>query len=396
MFLIVFMYGVTVVYSLTKKGRMYKGNRRMKGKRMLILSEAFGAGHTKAAQAIKEGIQQLDGDWEAEVLELGVWLRPKFSHLISGIYLKTLRYSPKLWGMVYRRVQNKSVKPRFEFILHRFIYAEILQLLQEYQPDEIIATHPFPSAVISRLKRMGLDVTLHTVLTDYGAHGSWVSSGVDYYYLPSKEAKYQLIKLGVPEERIFVTGIPTHPKFWSKNDKLAIRNKLGLKDLPTLLYMGGGMGIGFSPDMLQTLFQFHDEAQLLIVTGRNYQLYKTLKESEDDQHENVHLYGFVDNIDELMDAADLIITKPGGVTSAEALAKGIPMMILNPIPGQEEDNSLFIQQNQLGISVSQIDELKLFLEQFVEDPSLALTNFNPNNYHFTGRKTIEEILKNVV
>jgi len=363
---------------------------------MLILSEAFGAGHTKAAQAIKEGIEQIDNQWKIDVLELGVWLRPKFSHVISKIYLKTLRYSPKLWGIIYRRVQNRAMKPKFEFILHRLIYVEMMNLLQEYQPNVVIATHPFPSAVISRMKRMGLDVPLHTVLTDYGGHGAWVSSGVNYYYLPSQEAKNQLIKLGVSEDQLFVSGIPIHPKFWSKKNKHTIRKKLGLKNLPTLLYMGGGMGIGFSSEMLDTLFSFHNEANLLIVTGNNQQLYKSLKKRAYDWQTNIHLYGFVDNIDELMDAADLIITKPGGVTSAEALAKGIPMMLLNPIPGQEEDNSLFIQQNQLGISVSQIDEIQLFLEQFIEEPSIALSNFNPNNYHFTGKEVIEQILKNTV
>lgn len=367
----------------------------MKEKRILILSEAFGAGHTKAAEAIREGIQQIDTEWKTDVVELGVWLRPRLSQMISGIYLKTLRYSPKLWGILYRRVQNRSVKPRVEFILHRMIYAQVIKLIRDYKPDVIIATHPFPSAVISRLKRMGLNVPLHTVLTDYGAHGSWVSSGVDHYYLPSIQAKEQLMKLGVAEERLHVTGIPTHPKFWEKHDKTLIRKKLGLDHRPTLLFMGGGMGIGLSEEMMDTFHQFREEIQILIITGRNQRIYSSLTENETYRHPNIHIFGFVENIDELMDASDLLITKPGGVTSAEALTKQIPMIVLNPIPGQEEDNSLFIIRNQLGVSVNEINELKIFLQQFVENPSKLFAQIKPNNYRYTGKKVVEHLLHHI-
>ncbi|GBF11907.1 MGDG synthase family glycosyltransferase [Tepidibacillus sp. HK-1] len=366
----------------------------MSGKRILILSESFGAGHTRAAEAIKEGILSYHPDWQIHVLELGTWLRPTLSHWITEIYLKTLRFSPKIWGMIYRRVQNRTVKPQFEFFLHRMIYAHILQLFHEYKPDLIVTTHPFPSAVVSRLKRMGLNIPLHTVITDYHVHGSWINTGVDYYYLPNHEAKLQMQQLGVSEKRLYITGIPTHPNFWNKTDKRKIRKKLGLSDRPTLLYMGGGLGIGLSPDMLSTIHQYRDEMQILIVTGRNRTLYRSLKLDPSFNHPHIHIYPFVKNIDELMDAADLLLTKPGGVTVAEAMAKGVPMIMLNPIPGQEEENYEYILQNQLGISVKDMEELNNLLEQFIKEPYMISKYFKSLSKTYNGRNAVEQIIKN--
>jgi len=359
----------------------------MSEKRVLILSEAFGAGHTKAAEAIKSGIELLNPGWRIEVIELGSWLRPKLNYLITDIYLKTLRFSPKLWGVIYRRIQDKSSNPKVEFILHRIIYAHIMKLLQEYQPDVIISTHPFPSAVISRLKRLGLKVPLHTVLTDFGAHGSWISSGVDYYYVPSIQTKKELIKLGVAGNRVIVTGIPTNPKFWKRESKELIRKKLGLEDKPTVLYMGGGLGLGLTNDFIEGLSHLGD-IQLLIVTGKNKKLFSSLHEHFQDKNLNIQLYGFVENVDELMDAADLLITKPGGVTSAEAIEKGLPMLLLNPIPGQEEDNSSYIVQNKLGLKIHNEKEMNQILEEFLKEPTM-LSGFRYPA--FNGKKTIEKI-----
>ncbi|TCS81258.1 MGDG synthase family glycosyltransferase [Tepidibacillus fermentans] len=319
-------------------------------KRILILSEAFGAGHTKAAEAIKEGIRIYQPTWQVEMIELGTWLRPTLSHWISEIYLKTIKYSPKLWGVLYKKVQNRTVKPHFELLLH-FIYAKVMQLVREKQPDLIIATHPFPSAVISRLKRMGIKIPLHVVITDYGAHGTWINEGVDYYYLSSFEMKEYFIRLGVPNERIFVTGLPTHPMFWKREEQSFIREKLGLANKPTILFMGGGLGIGLDRGILDTLSDYRDKFQFLIVTGKNTKLYHQLQLHPLSHHPNIRIYPFVENVDELMDASDFIVTKPGGMTTAEAIAKSIPMILFNPIPGHEQENLDFIQQRKLGIAI---------------------------------------------
>jgi len=324
----------------------------MSEKRVLLLSEAFGAGHTMAAEAIKEGAKLLKPDWEFRVIELGPNLSPHLSQWIMRCYLKTLRYSPKLWGAVYRKGKHQPLRPAHEFLLHRLLYNQVKQILRAYEPDFIVCTHPFPSAVISRLKRAGLTTPLYTVVTDFGTHGAWISSGVDQYFVPSLQMREQMIELGVPADKIQVSGIPTHPKFWVKKEKRAARAQLGLAELPTLLCMGGGMGLGLSEALLNTLALFQKRLQILFVAGKNKELYQMLQEREEFAHPNFHLYAFVDFIDELMDAADLLITKPGGVTCSEAIAKGIPMILLEPIPGQEEDNLQYLLEQQFGVAAT--------------------------------------------
>ncbi len=360
---------------------------------MLILSEAFGAGHTKAAEAIKEGLAVYQPDWTVEILELGTWLRPTLSHWVSEIYLKTIKYSPKLWGVLYKKIQNRPVKPHFEFLLH-VIYAKVMQLIREKRPNLIIATHPFPAAVISRLKRMGLTIPLHVVPTDFGAHGTWISEGVDFYYLSSWEAKKYFIGLGVPEERIFVTGLPTHPMFWKREEKSSIRRKLGLSDRPTILFMSGGLGLGFNQDFFESLMNYKEEVQFLIVTGKNSKLYKQLQSNSLYQHPNIHVYPFVTNINEFMDASDVIVTKPGGMTTAEAIAKNIPMILCNAIPGQEEENLDFVQQRKLGIAVENVQELKYFIERYLDEPNRVLSYFQITSEQNSGQRTVQRLIQN--
>jgi processive 1,2-diacylglycerol beta-glucosyltransferase len=361
-------------------------------KRILILSEAFGSGHTKAAEAVMDGVLLLRPEWQVQVLELGTWLRPKMSHIISRFYLNTLRYSPKLWGLMYRRMQHLPIKPRVEFLLHQLFYREMAHLLGNIQPDLIVCTHPFPSAVVSRLKRMGLRIPLYTVVTDYGAHGSWISSEVDRYFLPSMNVWEEMTKMGVTQEHLDVTGIPTHPKFWNKQDKREIRQKLGLSNQTTLLCMGGGLGVGLSDEILETIYRFRQDIQILFVTGQNEFLYHSLKENLSFQHPNFHVFPFVENINELMDASDILMTKPGGVTCTEAMSKGIPMILLNPIPGQEEDNCRYFVEQRLGILAREVEEIEAYLKGFIQNPMVTDHLLDQHSLTYSGQKAIELII----
>jgi processive 1,2-diacylglycerol beta-glucosyltransferase len=363
----------------------------MNGKRALILSEAFGTGHTMAAEAIREGAKLFKPDWEFRVLELGANLSPHLSRWIARFYMKTIRYSPKLWGAVYRKGQHQPLRPTYEFLLHRLMYNQIQRVLEDYQPDFIVCTHPFPSAVISRLKRLGLKIPLYTVITDYGIHGAWISSGVDVYFVPSMKVRDQMIGLGVDERKIQVTGIPTHPKFWIKKEKSAVRAKLGLADQPTLLCMGGGLGLGLSEALLDTIAMFQNRMQILFVAGKNRELYQKLQERSEFRHPNFRLYAFVDFIDELMDASDLLITKPGGITCSEAIAKGIPMILLEPIPGQEEDNLQYLLEQRLGVAATPSENAGRLLEQLLENLPKELP-LSPTPAPGGGKRLIEQLI----
>jgi len=362
-------------------------------KRILILSEAYGAGHTKAAEAIKDGVQVLGQEIQVDVIELGNWLRPYFSKALSNIYVKILQYSPKLWGMMYHKSVNKKVIPSFEYFFHRVLYTQIMQLLNEYQPSIIICTHPLPSAVISRLKRIGLKTPLYTVVTDYAVHGSWISDHVDKYFIPSTKLVEGYEKLGIEKNKLFPYGIPVHPSFWRKQKKELIRQKLNLPNKPTMLCMGGGLGIGLSNEYIETLLTYQDDLQLIFVTGKNKKLYKIMKDLQENAGSNFKLYSFVDNISELMDASDIVFTKPGGITCSEAISKKIPLLLGNAIPGQEEENLSFMIKEKYGVFIQDSTALHHFIQYFINDPGFLKKHYNPVPIKNGGYKLIHEIIK---
>ncbi|MGD9677255.1 MAG: glycosyltransferase [Vulcanibacillus sp.] len=361
-------------------------------KKVLILSESFGSGHTNSAQAIKKGINLYRPDWDVQILELGAYIRPTINLIFQEVYIKTLKFTPKLWGYIYSKGKYRETKLSYQFILQKIIYTQILSILNLYNPNLIITTHPFPSIVLSRLKKNGVNRPLHTVLTDYSAHGIWVSSGIDYYYAPSIEVKYQLMRIGVNENKIFIGGIPTHPNFWNKNNKLIVRKKLNVKDTTTILIMGGGLGLGISTEYISKIEKDFKNVQLLIVTGHNKNLYNILKENYGNK-KNIIVYDYVNNIDELMDASDLLITKPGGITITEALNKELPMILLNPIPGQEEDNKDYVIMNKYGIYANSYKEIYDTLISITNNKNRFFNEFKYRNSNFS-RVTIKQIIAN--
>jgi processive 1,2-diacylglycerol beta-glucosyltransferase len=174
----------------------------MRKKRVLLLSEGFGAGHTQAAHALSDSLRMFSPDIQTHVLELGSFLHPTLAPWILTAYRKTVSNQPKLYGMMYRSQYKKSLNRFTQLALHRIFYAQTAEVINQLQPDTIVCTHPFPSAVISRLKRFGLNVPLCTVITDYDAHGTWVSSEVNTYLVSTLDVKEKLQSRGVPSDTI--------------------------------------------------------------------------------------------------------------------------------------------------------------------------------------------------
>lgn len=329
----------------------------MRKKRVLLLSEGFGAGHTQAARALAESLRLLSPDVQTRVLELGSFLHPTISSWVITAYRKTVSAQPRLYGIVYRSQYKKSLNRFTRLALHRIFYAQTAQVINHLQPDAIVCTHPIPNAVVSRLKRAGLNVPLCTVITDYDAHGTWINSEVSKYLVSTDEVKQKLLHRGVLPEAIEVTGIPVHPKFWKKHDRNALLAQHGLKVMPTALVMGGGWGLLEDADFLPDLVRWRDQVQLVICLGNNHKALTALKADERFQHENVRLLGFTKEIDQWMEVADLLITKPGGMTCTEGLAKGIPMLFYKPIPGQEEQNLRYFTLQGLGEQITSAETI---------------------------------------
>jgi len=348
-------------------------------KRILILSEPFGMGHTMAANAIKEHINEHEPDYQVEILELTRYLKPTLSQWMCGAYLLAIQHSPHIWRYFYHKSRYQRVWPQLWTIVHHLIYAEVASILRRYQPDCIICTHPFPSAIVSRLKQTEeTTALLCTVVTDYGVHATWLSPQVDIYFLPSQAIKRQINSLGIEDAKLVVTGIPISAKFLRKHPKDGARRQLGLLPIPTLLCMGGGLGKGFSDELIQALSQCLEQVQVLFVVGKNRVLYDRLAETIKLKHANFHLYGFVDNIDMLMDASDLLITKPGGITCTEAVAKRLPMLLLPPLPGQEDDNYSYMIEQGYGVGLSDINSLPVYVYNLSQNSKSQSDDYIPN------------------
>ncbi|MGM0876665.1 MAG: MGDG synthase family glycosyltransferase [Bacillota bacterium] len=334
-------------------------------KRVLILSEAFGDGHTKAAEALMQGISHLAPSVYSQIFEVGQVLHPFTTNLIVNSYLKMIVHSPSLWRRIYLYKYNRPLSNWKKYVIHQLVHRHIEVILDNEKPHLIVCTHPFTSSTACRLKSMGYSFTLCTIVTDFHVHGAWAQSEVDVYMVSNIDVYKQLIDMGIQENRIAITGMPIRSNFWVRNNKHEMRKKLKLKDIPTIFIMGGGLGLGGIRQLAHELLKWKEKIQVIICAGNNELLRSSFLRDERFHHPNIHILGFVETIDEWMEATDLIITKPGGLTCFEALAKGVPLIIYQPIPGHEEKNCDFLVNNQLAIKVNDIKNIDYLLEKLL-------------------------------
>jgi processive 1,2-diacylglycerol beta-glucosyltransferase len=337
-------------------------------KKVLILSEAIGSGHTKAAEALMQGISYLEPSIQTKILEVGQTLHPLTTKMLLNTYLKIIVHSPSLWGKMYGYKQTEPLSDWKKFVIYQLFHRQIEVLLNQEKPHLIICTHPFTSSSVSRLKRMGYRFTLCSVITDFHVHGAWVHPEVDVYLVSSEDTYNQLINMGIPKNRIVVTGLPIRSNFWIKKNKQEMRKKLKLKNIPTVIIMGGGLGLGGIEPIAHALLKWKEKIQVIICTGFNKALRTALLRDKMFHHPHFHILGFVNHIDEWMEAADLLITKPGGLTCFEALSKGLPMYIYQPIPGHEEKNCDFLINNQLAIKIDDTNYIDRLIEKLLFSP----------------------------
>lgn len=323
----------------------------MKSLRVLVFSSTFGAGHIRAAEAMIESLQKLDPAIEIIHVDFMTMISNLLNLLVRSSYIWIIKHLPKLWGTFYERtgkLTNDSLLQRFFNTLGHKEFALFINLKE---PDAIVCTYPTIAGILAQLKRNRLiSAPLITVVTDYTVHNQWIHPGVDLYLVGCKEVYDGLISRGVDPTQIFISGIPVRTKFERNLDKEEIFANLNLhSDLPTFLIMGGAYGVLSEMKLLQKILSnMEHPCQAIIVCGKNKKLYNSLDPLVKKSINSIVRLGFVDNIDELMTVADVIVTKAGGLTVSEALTKSLPMVIYRPIPGQEERNALYIQKAGAG------------------------------------------------
>ncbi|WP_025718201.1 MGDG synthase family glycosyltransferase [Paenibacillus sp. 1-18] len=341
----------------------------MKREKLLILSGALGDGHMQAAKAILEAsVLYKQG---VEVVDFMQWIHPRMHVVERYCFLQWVKHFPSSYGYMYQKTRTDST---LTFFLKHFLTTSLqrlLKLLNEEQPTLIVSTFPLASAAISLLKEKGMtDLPAATVITDHSDHSYWIHPFTDLYLVGSEGVRAALQRKGVADHKIAVTGIPVRPSYSQTANKDRLREKLALPlDTFVVLVMGGGCGIiNKSFIELMQSDSFPPNVQFVIVCGRNVKLLNRLHEALGDR-DNVMLTGFLEGIHEWMASADVLITKPGGLTTSEALALQLPMLLLEPRLGQEKDNADYLIQAGVAY-LCQIDNLQDQLQQLVQQPSL--------------------------
>ncbi len=328
----------------------------MRQLKVLILSSSGGAGHLRAAEALHRTARNLDLPLKTEHHDCLDFTTATFKRLYAGTYLNLVNKLPDLWGYLYERSEKAPYRKKgLVGIFDHFNYRRYLHFLQSVRPDAILCTHFLPFISISnQVHKWGIETPFFAATTDFDVHQYWVDPVVSKYYVFHEESAWQLRSKGVSGTRISVAGIPVMPDFLLREGKRASRQSLGLDASAfTVLTLSGGFGVGrFEEIVRATIDALERESRrrfnLIVVCGKNAAVKSELANIRVPHNVRIRIHGFVSNIHEMMSAADLVVTKSGGLTSSEALVKGLPMLIVDPIPGQELRNADLIVEHGAG------------------------------------------------
>ncbi|MGI6224842.1 MAG: MGDG synthase family glycosyltransferase [Peptococcales bacterium] len=323
--------------------------------KILIFSVSIGAGHNSVANALTEKIKEESPDSEVLIVDTFRYINPILNKVVSGSYMETIKFTPKVWGYLYEQAEDGERLVDMGQVLSKLLSPKLDHLLKEFNPDVLICTHAFPAGILSVLKeKRNIKEPLITCITDFNVHSFWIHPQVDLFVIPSADLIYPFIDEKIDLNKVKAFGIPIRSQFSRKPEKEQVRQKLGLSDSRTILVMGGGLGLGKIERAVVNLLKESD-LQILAVAGSNEKLKKNLERLKNKNR--LHIYGFTENIAELMAVADVIVTKPGGITCAEALAMELPMAIISPLPGQEDRNTDYFINKGVAIKVRKEEHL---------------------------------------
>lgn len=320
--------------------------------RVLTLSITTGQGHNQVAKTLCEYLEESGA--ETMVLDALEYINPMLKESVSRGYLMSTKHAPKIYGKFYRLAEKRDIESkegRLGRLTNSILSRKLIKFINDYAPDVIVCTHVFAALLIKHVgDKLNEDIRTVGIVTDFTIHPYWEDTVLDYYVVANHLLVNQAIKKGIKREKIITTGIPIHPKFATKQEKTEARRKLNIEDKPTVLVMSGSMGYGKIGKMIKKLDELELDFQIISVCGYNDKLKCQIDKIA--FHRPIYNYGFSNQIDLFMDAADCIITKPGGLTTSEALAKGVPMIMANPIPGQEDRNMEFLLNNGAAMKIS--------------------------------------------
>jgi processive 1,2-diacylglycerol beta-glucosyltransferase len=329
-------------------------------------------GHTSAAHALRSALSEGDPAFEATVVDSYKYAASVVSRVVSDGYLRMVKTIPQMYRFLYDRAERATEVGPFRAWVHQFTAGNLRRLLQDVRPDVVICTHAFPCGVMAEYKKQFADAPpVFGVVTDFVVHAFWIHTNIDGYAVATEEMRATLVARGVSRDRIVVSGIPIKASFGDiTGDREALRVRLGLPlDRRIVLMMGGGLGIGPLEMMMHALDSVSEPLCAVAIVGRSKRSEQRVLEYAHRIHYPMRIERFVNNVHEYMHASDLLITKPGGLTSSEALAAEIPMVLFKPLPGQEERNTRYLVQRRAAVRAKNERDLTRTVQTLFASPA---------------------------
>ena len=328
--------------------------------RILFLSAAVGVGHTAAANAVRDALVARDPTLETATVDSYQYAASIFAKIVADGYIAMVKTVPQVYAYLYGRVERARNVPAARRFVNRYTAANLRAFVERMQPDLVVCTHAFPCGVMSEYKRQ-FDPHLPVVgiVTDFVVHPFWIYPNVDAYAVATEAMRCELVARGVAPERIIVSGIPVDLRYGAiPSDREALRRKLGLPPgRQIVLIMGGGVGIGPLDKMMRALGRIDVPIAAAVIVGRNRRLERRVLAAAERTPYPLRVFGFVDNVFDYMHASDVLLSKPGGLTSAEALSARLPMILVRPLPGPEERNTRYLVESGAAIRTNSEAEL---------------------------------------
>lgn len=373
---------------------------------ILLFYASYGSGHLSAATAIEQYIRENYPDAKTLKIDCVEYINKSINKISTSAYKSIILKTPVLWGQVYKLLKNDTILDITQFS-NRFMAKKIFTLFEDFEPDLVISCHPLGGQITSFLKsHKKTNCKLATVMTDFASHKQWLigKDYTDYFFVSNIEMKTSLISEGIYPNKIYVSGIPISPNFYKNYNKENIYKSLNIeKNKTNIIFFGGGsLGLSSSSNIqtiLTSLLQATDEShQIIIISGKNQKLYNDFQKTINNTYHKsqIKLIDFTTELPELLPITSFVITKPGGLTITECISTNVPIILINPIPGQEKENAQYIADNKMGIWIKTNKPTSEYFQEIFNDTKLIEEiKENQKKYsHINSTKNICDILIN--
>lgn len=346
--------------------------------KILIFYGSYGGGHLSAAKSIKAYFENNYNDISVTMIDCIAYVGKYINKVTTGAYNQFAKNAPWAWKRVYNNSKDGALA-KISTTSNRMMAYKLSALVKRINPDVIISTHPFSTQMCGVLKKRGkISCPIATVLTDFKIHEQWLqfTNYVDCYFVSNKQMKSDMVSKGVVGSKIHVTGIPISERFLKKYNRKEVCKLFDLNpdNEVVLFFAGGEFGLGRSTTvlMLKALIRLFSKLQVVAISGKNIRMKEKFKKlvATTESEDRIKIIEYTDKVPELMSISKFVITKPGGLTMTEALTSHLPILIVNPIPGQEEENAEFIEENGAGIWVKKHDNIARHLKSLYRNPEL--------------------------